>query len=161
VKRINRTGLGLASVVVITLVSYAFYFHAFIDPVVERQRARLALADSATTNLETAVGPLGTVLLLRDGSWLAIRYKDSHAYPAWSLAVARDSGGTWFESTEHFYGSFRVIRQLQAFNHEAADYTPPPKEPPTDRAEWIRLLAASPDLPTAHQRMERYFQRVR
>lgn len=37
--------------------------------------------------------------------WVAIRYTDSHSpLDAFSLAIARCSDGTWFESREHFCG---------------------------------------------------------
>jgi hypothetical protein len=74
--------------------------------------ALLARARSPA-ELREVVGPLGAVLALRGGGWVAIRYRDSHAAPGWSSAVARDSGGAWFTSGEHFCGRFQLHRQLR------------------------------------------------
>ena len=48
--------------------------------------ATLRLANTMD-ELEAAVGPLGVVLRLQDGGWVAIRYLDSHAGTIWSSAV--------------------------------------------------------------------------
>ncbi len=61
--------------------------------------------------LEEAVGHLGVVLHTWDGGWIAVRYRDTHAGPIWSSAVARDSGGRWFVSSHHFCGRFMGYRQ--------------------------------------------------
>jgi hypothetical protein len=55
--------------------------------------------------LTNAVGPLGVVLTLTNGDWIAISYRDLHLLPIRSLAIAKDSGGQWFESHHHFCGS--------------------------------------------------------
>jgi hypothetical protein len=60
--------------------------------------------------LRDAVGPLGAVIDVRGGGWVAIRYSDSHAIPWWSSAVARDSGGGWFVSPRHFCARFSAYR---------------------------------------------------
>ncbi len=49
--------------------------------------------------LEQATGPDGVVLRLKDGSWIAIRFVQGGTLPR---AVARDSGGEWFESDRSF-----------------------------------------------------------
>ena len=49
-------------------------------------------------DLASVVGHYGVLLRLRNGAWIAIRYRDSHASPGWSSAVVRDSGGAWFVS---------------------------------------------------------------
>jgi hypothetical protein len=61
--------------------------------------------------LDEAVDYLGVVLHTRDGGWVAVRYRDTHAGPIWSSAVARDSGGRWFVSSQHFCGRFLSYRQ--------------------------------------------------
>jgi hypothetical protein len=106
------------------------------------------------------LGHLGTVLRFRDGSWLAIRYRDCHAFPTWSLATAHDSSGSWYESSEHFCGAFSTIRHMESIDRALGETPPLLKDPPTDRGEWIRLLAACPDLPTARKHMKRYFHGV-
>jgi len=65
-------------------------------------------------NLERArkvVGPLGIVFAFPDGSWIAIRYRDSHGGVGWSKAVAVDSTGQLYESDVHYCGAFVIYRQ--------------------------------------------------
>jgi hypothetical protein len=81
--------------------------------------ARLAAA-RGPAELGEAVGPLGVVLQVPGGAWIAVRYRDSHAAPGWSSAVARDSGGGWFVSREHFCGRFQGHR-LRREQGEAGD----------------------------------------
>lgn len=57
--------------------------------------------------LRAATGELSTCLHMPDGSWIAIRYRDTHHYPNWSLAVALCSDGTWYQSERHFCGSLQ------------------------------------------------------
>jgi hypothetical protein len=82
-------------------------------PEVARARAdsvdRLASARTAK-ELEATVGDLGILILLRDGSWIAVRYRDSHALPIWSSAVALDSSGRWYASENHYCGTFKIYR---------------------------------------------------
>lgn len=61
--------------------------------------------------VRNAVGRLGVVLPRKDGSWIAISYKDSHMIPfAYSSAIVRTSEGEWMRSTEHFCGAFANYR---------------------------------------------------
>lgn len=55
--------------------------------------------------LEEAVKPNGVLVYAKDGSWVAIRYRDTHYLsPIQSLAIAKDSGGRWFSCERHFCG---------------------------------------------------------
>src|SRR5262249_14500033 len=76
----------------------------------EKESIRLLAEASAGRSLEEAVGHLGIVFRLREGSWIAIRYRDSHVFPMWSSAVALDSKGNWFRSTQHYCGRFMAHR---------------------------------------------------
>jgi hypothetical protein len=132
----------------------------FFVPAMTRNRVREALSNAKPSELGEAVGPLGAVLHFKDGSWIAIGYRDDHSLLPWSVAVARDSGGGWFESAEHFCGHLAVLRSVDESGRVSRKDTSPPRDPPTDRREWMRLLAISPDLRTARQRMARYFHQI-
>jgi hypothetical protein len=77
-----------------------------------RRRDSVRLLSSANTQdqLRKAVGHLGVFVQLVDGSWLAIRYVDTHGGRVQSLAVVRDSEGSWYQSREHFCGTFASYR---------------------------------------------------
>ena len=64
--------------------------------------------------LEEATDPDGVVLRIKDGSWIAIRYVESDHLPR---AVARDSGGSWFETDRQFHyalGHYRLWQEIRA-----------------------------------------------
>jgi hypothetical protein len=69
---------------------------------VRRESLSILGAATSTNALLEAVGHLGIFISLQDGSWIAIRYRDTHGGRIDSMAIARDSGGGWFESTEHY-----------------------------------------------------------
>ena len=89
-----------------------------VDRVMQERATRTALLQAEaesfhilaqardSEDLEKAVGDLEIVFRLRDGGWLAIRYRDCHAGRMWSSAVARDGGGSWFVSDSHYCGRF-------------------------------------------------------
>jgi hypothetical protein len=156
VKRKLKYSAAIVLLCVVLFFAYVTSLHLFIDPFFARREAqRLLSAASTSQQLQDAVGPLGMFCTFPDGSWLAIRYCDSHAGGIWSIAVARDSGGIWYQSREHFCGAFSMVRQLQQLSSalgEAAD------APSDERSRWIQQLSASPDLQTARQRItSRYF----
>jgi hypothetical protein len=98
-----------------------------IDPLVAASKAEkasfVALADAKSLQeLEATVSYLGVVLHVRNGEWIAIRYRDRHRLPSWSVAVALDSQGHWFVSRRHFCGRLsgyawlrRVGQDLEGF----------------------------------------------
>ena len=112
----KRILLGLVAAVLL-LILLIFV----VDPAswhwrVRREFLSILSAAKTTNELQSAVGHWGVLISLRDGSWIAIRYRDTHAGRIESLAIARDSGGSWFESDHHFCGAFsnyRVERQRQ------------------------------------------------
>jgi hypothetical protein len=107
---LKRILLGLLAVFLLLLLLI------FVgEPVTWHWRVRrdsiATLSAAKTTNdLQQAVGGLGIFIPIRDGSWIAIRYRDTHAGRIASLAVARDSDGSWFESDHHFCGAFAGYR---------------------------------------------------
>lgn len=90
----------------------------FIYPVTWRSYTRhesvkILTAAKTTNELTKAVGHLGLFMPLTNGEWIAIRYTDVHSIPICSGAVARDSGGGWFESKRHFCGSLPFWPRLK------------------------------------------------
>lgn len=92
--------VGLILVLVVASYAYAWYL-----PRQARSEAIAALSNVNTLEECKPILKLGTWLQMKDGSWIAIRYDDCHA-PFWSMSVAIDSGGNWYESDEHFCGQF-------------------------------------------------------
>jgi hypothetical protein len=108
--------LGLLAVVV-----FPGHVAAVVGPPLDRAKAHRVLAAAKTPDeLRTSVGSLGALFPIRDGSWVAVRYTDSHAYPGYSCAVALDSGGHWFHSCRHFCGRFRNYEQTEKRTRELA-----------------------------------------
>jgi hypothetical protein len=76
-----------------------------------RNKSIRLLAQAADAEaMEEAVDGLGIIFHLADRSWVAIRYRDSHAHNMWSSGVALDSKGRWYESDRHFCGQFEIYR---------------------------------------------------
>ena len=165
-KRIGRLIIIVVCFAIIALVAYGMFLQKYIGPVIERQIARHSFPKATAAELEDAVGDLGAVFHFHDGSWIAVRYNDSHSMAPWSFAIALDSGGLWFESTEHFCGAFKANRDerdmivIATIDAKVGTASEPPDNQPQHRGEWVRLLATSPDLATARQRMARYFHQV-
>ena len=152
-----------ASIVLLSLVLLYVYattsLHVFIDPFFSRWQSRRLLAAATTPQqLQEVVGSLGAFYTFSDGSWLAIRYRDSHGGGIWSVAIARDSGGGWYQSREHFCGAFRTDRHLRQLESTLGDSLELPSD---ERSRWILQLGAPPDLQTARQRItSRYFTQL-
>ena len=107
-------------IIITTVLLLALSFVLFIfviDPFTWEYRVRresINILESAQTKSELvrAVGSLGIFLEFPDNSWMAIRYRDSHAGGIFSTAVALDSGGEWFESNKHFCGKFKIYPKM-------------------------------------------------
>lgn len=56
-----------------------------------------------------ASGYLGAVLEHEEGQWTVIAYKDAHNFGHPSVAIAKMSDGSMFESQEHHCGQFRYF----------------------------------------------------
>lgn len=72
---------------------------------------------TSTNQLQDAVGNGGVVLMLTNGSWIAIR-TIAEFEPDREVTVARDSAGKWFASERKFSGSLTVYP-----HHKAAPKT--------------------------------------
>ena len=107
-------------VVLMLLLVFPSYVAAGIAPPLVRAKARRVLAAARTPDeLHQAVGSLGRFFPLEDGSWVAVRYRDSHT-AGYSCAVALDSGGGWFYSSRHFCGRFQHYDVIQKKTRELA-----------------------------------------
>lgn len=111
-KRIFVTAL----VFVICAVLYPFVAPPVVGrvrlPRVEHDAVAELAACTSRSQFDDAVGHLGVVLDIADGSWIAIRYDDSHYY-CYSSATAVDSKGQWYRSREHFCGLFSIYRRVR------------------------------------------------
>ncbi len=119
-----------AAVVFVTLAAVAGRFGYNIWQRATEMKARHAnrealvqvLRAAATPEqMEEAVDRDGVVLRTRDGSWIAIRYVESDRLPR---AVARDSGGGWFDSDRLFHfalGHYRLWREPRALAKARGD----------------------------------------
>lgn len=123
-KAIFYTGLFLTA----TLLAYVFVIGPTTWHLRTRHDSIKQLKEAETTGqLTNAVGSLGLFIPLTNNAWIAIRYRDSHSGAVRSLAVARDSGGGWFESDRHFCGTLRSwprIKNLVAAEEEQRKLTP-------------------------------------
>lgn len=139
--------------------TYVAELHLFIDPLFARWEAQRILSAAASPEaLQRAVGPLGAFFTFPDGSWVAIRYRDSHAGGLWSVAIARDSGGQWYQSREHFCGAFSSFSQVRDISFAIGESLGAASD---EHGRWIYQLSSSPDLQTARQRISaRYFNRI-
>jgi hypothetical protein len=103
--------MGLA---VVCFFLFPGFVAAIVGPPLDRIKARRVLSRARSPEeLRAAVGSLGAFFPLRDGSWVAVRYTDTHAAPGYSCAVAYDSGGQWLYSNHHFCGRFRLYFQIE------------------------------------------------
>jgi hypothetical protein len=123
-KKVMKIAAIVACALILLLVVFPGYVAAVVGPLFDRIHARRALSHAKTPEeLRTAVGKWGAFFPLRDGSWVAVRYTDTHAAPGYSCAVAHDSGGQWFYSRHHFCGRFRSYLQLEKQMRESAAVT--------------------------------------
>jgi len=108
--------ITLAAVSVAVVAGYALLM--FVLPMMARSRAEAESFEVLSTahtqqELQEAVGDLGLMISLKNGDWIAIRYRDKHSGMIWSSSVARDSGGAWFVSDFHFCGTFSAYRHAK------------------------------------------------
>ena len=64
---------------------------------------------STLQEAERAAGSLGVALDHGDGQWTVIAYKDAHNFGHPSVAIAKMSDGSYFESHLHHCGIFRAF----------------------------------------------------
>ncbi len=104
-----------ALVVVLLGVGFFGYIH-YYEPLlwpgqIKRESIRLLSAAKTSVELQKAVTSLGALIVPTNGGWIAIRYRDTHAFQIQSLSIAHDSDGRWFECERHFCGMFRNASQ--------------------------------------------------
>ena len=123
----------------------------------QAESIRLLRSARTTNDLDKAVGNMGGVLKLKDGSWIAIRYRDCHRGNLWSSAVALDSAGNWFESDYHFCGELSGLRRDLQFREEMARmkelYPDASADLPERSDSHLIELADAPNLTVAHQKL--------
>ncbi len=111
-KRASRRIVGVCVVIFIGAAAYVLGYVPLMWPIrAEHRSIQVLRAANSTAELREAVTPLGIFLQFPDGSWVAIRYRDSHAGLLWngnSSAVALFSDGSWYRSHHHFCGHFLV-----------------------------------------------------
>ncbi len=116
-KQVGWIGTGLSGLLVAL-----FMWISFLYPIFGSRRARAEAisqlkAAKSEAELRGAIGGLGLFLESTNGWWIAIRYRDSHAGSIWSAAVAKDSGGQFYQSHHHFCGT------LSAFGRDWENYS--------------------------------------
>ena len=111
---------------IVTLVVTIPWAYSHIRPALVRSESIDILAAATTRDeLESAVGGLGVLLDLPDGEWIAIRYRDSHYSPGYSVAIALTSDGRWLESDYHFCAFFVMYRTYVERLRDAAEIDGP------------------------------------
>ena len=101
---VRRGRVALPVVLVLALV-----YGLWARPELARRRFRreAVRAFRSTPQPSPAVaGPNGMTWVGPDGSWVVVRYDYSRGDPAWSEAVALDSGGNWYQCGEDFGPAF-------------------------------------------------------
>ncbi|MFA6544647.1 MAG: hypothetical protein WCS99_09500 [Limisphaerales bacterium] len=123
-KKVIKIAAIVVCVLILLLVVFPGYVAAVVGPPLDRIQARRAFSRAKTPEeLRGAVGHWGAFFPLRDGSWVAVRYTDTHAAPGYYCAIAHDSGGQWFYSSHHFCGRFRIYFQFEKRTRELAAAT--------------------------------------
>ncbi len=120
-----RWMLVLIIVLIWTAIATPFLLPKYTGWNERRQSFALLAAAEDREELMDAVTRLGVVLDLPDGEWIAIRYRDSHAWYGYSIAVALTSDGCWLESWHHFCGQFAHYRNNVARLQEAQEHGDP------------------------------------
>ena len=115
------TILVIVLVVALTILRTA---GAILHPSAWRLKSEEMLRSARTEDdLRKAVGHLGCFFRYPEGSWLAIRYTDTHSFPITSCSVALDSSGRWLHSWEHYCGTFAFYQHCVERTREMARAT--------------------------------------
>jgi len=154
-KRITKIIIVTPLLVVVALIAAFLLWLFVINPVIwqrntNEESIRILASAKSTDELAAAVGSLGLLLTFPDGSWMAIRYVDTHAGGC-SLAVVRDSGGQWFTSRHHFCGELGTYHQQYDYQemmreHGGVEHDELQKYP-------IHVVAISQSLDTARDQL--------
>lgn len=143
------------AIFVCMLGPFAGYKARLHRSIVEAESFKILERAATPLELEEAAGHLGLFMKYPDGEWMAVRYRDSHAYPGWSSSVVRDSGGAWFTSEEHFCGRIETYRNFKEHGRELL----PSMEPIHQLVEAKTLAEAREHLVTLGFREVERFRR--
>ncbi len=123
-----KKALAIGFLVVIAVYTIMFIIYPLTAKMNYKRKAMSILKNTKTTeDRDTAVGDLGVNITLEDNSWITIMYNDSHAIPAWSIAVAHDSKGRWYTSGKHHCGRFQVYKHNLDIYRKSIENTPAEK----------------------------------
>jgi hypothetical protein len=168
---------GLA-VSILTVAGFLYYEEVISPkmwyPWTRNDSIRILTAAQTKNDLKQVLS-WGAFIPLTNGSWIAIRYRDSHLGGIFSCAVARDSGGGWFESDRHFCGSlsgfWSELKIREGMTKEemlAADIRPLTNLVYLGRSDYSHVptidelepIALAPDLESARRELVRVGFRV-
>lgn len=158
VKLIIITVVALVAIVII----YTFVIHPITWKIHADKNAIQVLQQAQTTNeIAQVLGDLGVFLTFQDGSWMAIKYSDSHAGSAVSSAIIRDSEDQLYSSDYHFCGSFIVYPEKIESAKRIENLTDEDLNKGANSLimtgfEDIHKLIISPDLKTARKNLEAF-----
>jgi len=116
-KRVGWIGTALSGLLVALFIWISFLYPVFGSRQARAEAISKLKAAKSETELRDSIGRLGLFLESTNGWWIAISYRDSHAGGIWSVAVAKDSGGHFYQSHHHFCGT------LSAFGRDWENYS--------------------------------------
>lgn len=99
------TGFLVGAFVFVRFYMGSTLYQRIETPIWEQRTMRKAIRElSAVTRPEMLATKVerGRLFTFPDGSWLALRYRDTHAFHFGSSGVSRDSDGRWLMGNHHF-----------------------------------------------------------
>lgn len=102
------TGFLVGAIIFIRFYMGSTLYQRIETPLWEQRTMRKSIRElSAVTRPEMLAAKVerGRLFTFPDGSWLALRYRDTHAYHFGSSGVSYDSDGKWLAGNHHFCGS--------------------------------------------------------
>ena len=158
--------LRISAVLLLIFVAIAGVWFIGMPVAISKNQYKRSLSESrqllgsaeTVEEREAAAGRLGGYFEFRDGSWVIIRYRDTHTFPGYSMALALDSSGIWYLSRKHFCGRIMGYkREKEIFIRMAAELGDPTMEEVDaqlkERFPHLHSLAESQDLTEAQSRL--------
>lgn len=153
--------LLFSAFLIVGFISYGFFVGPRLGHAKAKGEAVRELSAAKTPLARTnAVGGKGIVIGLTNGTWLAIRYRDSHSIPGYSCAITLDSEGKWLESDYHFCGQLAYGRELLDLGIPQQGDTNNPQYDLTMHPVLDQVMT-SPDLATARARLMKHYKFTR
>jgi hypothetical protein len=146
-----RTWHVVLLTVVVVLVFGGCLFPNHVRSLGVRLRIERELASITTPTDRSRPWRAGFFAETKSGDWIAVRYADSHSFPAWSISIARDSGSMWWESDEHFCGEMFIHAMRETSPERYAEMLADAE--PGSVLHAVAAIEASPDLDTARQHL--------